>query len=190
MNPQNMTGPHKANMERFDPPQVVDEKTIRFTAKEIHWKNLMAAGDFYILCKHAYEKKDLLQLLELQLEAEQIDQEHLNNIAEDRLKYFIKILKEQLFELEQEVAIYEQQFNARMKRPIYSRLNPKTMMMTLERDIRSLRHDIGNLKADIEIFENRNSLKAFLKSYKIQKKRPVDDFDDFLDDFLHPENFR
>jgi microcin C transport system substrate-binding protein len=58
MNPNNMTGPHKANMERFEPPQVIDEKTIRFTAKEIHWKNLMAAGDFYILCKHAYEKKD------------------------------------------------------------------------------------------------------------------------------------
>jgi hypothetical protein len=35
----------------------------------------------------AYTKKDLLRLLELQLEAEQIDQAHMNNIAEDRLKY-------------------------------------------------------------------------------------------------------
>lgn len=58
MSPNNMTGPHKANMERFEPPQVVDEKTIRFTANELHWKNLLASSDFFILCKHAYEKQD------------------------------------------------------------------------------------------------------------------------------------
>lgn len=137
----------------------------------------------------AYEKKNLLQLLELQLEVEQIDQEHLNNIAEDRLKYFIKILKEQLSELEQEIAGYELEFNARMKRPFYARLSPKTLIMTLEQEIRSLRRDIGNLKEDIKLFQNPSSLKAFLKSYKISKKRQTDDFDDFLDDFLHPDNF-
>lgn len=137
----------------------------------------------------AYEKKNLLQLLELQLEVEQIDQEHLNNIAEDRLKYFIKILKEQLSELEQEIAGYELEFNARMKRPFYARLSPKTLIMTLEQEIRSLRSDIGNLKEDIKLFQNPSSLKAFLKSYKISKKRQTDDFDDFLDDFLHPDNF-
>ena len=58
MNPNNLTGPNKANMERFNPPQVMDDRTIRFTAKEIHWKNLMTAGEFPILCKHAYENKD------------------------------------------------------------------------------------------------------------------------------------
>jgi hypothetical protein len=128
--------------------------------------------------------------LELQLEAEQIDQEHLNNIAEDRLKYFIKVLKEQLFELEQETAAYEQEFNMRMRRPFYSRLNPKTLLMSLEMDIRSLRQDIGNLKADIKIFQHLPSLKAFLKSYKIPKRRPADEIDNFLGDFLHPDNFR
>jgi chemotaxis protein histidine kinase CheA len=138
----------------------------------------------------AYEKKNLLQLLELQLEAEQIDQEHLNNIAEDRLKYFIKVLKEQLFELEQEVLGYEQEFNGRMGRPFYARLSPKTMMMALEQDIGSLRRDIGKLKEEIGIFRNPSALKAFLKSYKIPKKRPTDDFDDFLGGFLHPDSFR
>jgi chemotaxis protein histidine kinase CheA len=138
----------------------------------------------------AYEKKNLLQLLELQLEAEQIDQEHLNNIAEDRLKYFVKILKEQLFELEQEVAGYEQEFNQRMRGPLYARLHPKTMMMALDQDIGSLRRDIANLKDDIKLFRHLPALKAFLKTYKIPKQRPTDDFDDFLGDFLHPGNFR
>jgi microcin C transport system substrate-binding protein len=58
MDPGNMTGPHKISMARFDPPEVVDERTIRFTAKEIHWKNLLAAGGFHVMCKHAYEKRD------------------------------------------------------------------------------------------------------------------------------------
>lgn len=138
----------------------------------------------------AYEKKNLLELLELQLEAEQIDQEHLNTIAEDRLKYFIKILKEQARELEAEVLGYQQQFNIRMQRPPYSRLNPKTLIMSLEMDIRSLRSDIGKLKDEIKLFKNTPSLKAFLKSYKIQRSRPADDFDDFIGGFLHPDNFR
>ena len=45
----------------------------------------------------AYGKKDLLLLLALQLEIEQIDPAHLNHIADSRLKYFNKILKEQLY---------------------------------------------------------------------------------------------
>lgn len=58
MDPKNMTGPHKISMERFTPPELVDKHTVRFTAKAIHWKNLLAAGGFHILCKAAYEKSD------------------------------------------------------------------------------------------------------------------------------------
>ncbi len=54
MDPQNMTGPHKINMERFYSPQVIDTHTIRFTAKEVHWKNLLALGGFSLLPEHAY----------------------------------------------------------------------------------------------------------------------------------------
>ncbi|WP_374086520.1 hypothetical protein [Methylomicrobium lacus] len=137
----------------------------------------------------AYEKKNLLELLELQLEAEQIDQEHLNTIAEDRLKYFIKILKEQARELDTEVFGYQMEFNRRMNRPPLARLNPKTVLMSLEMDIRSLRSDIGKLKDELKLFKNTPSLKAFLKSYKIPRRRTADDFDDFIGGFLHPDNF-
>ena len=58
MDPKNLTGPHKISMERFQPPEVIDKRTIRFTAKKVHWKNLQAAGGFQILCKHAYKDKD------------------------------------------------------------------------------------------------------------------------------------
>jgi microcin C transport system substrate-binding protein len=58
MNPANMTGPHKVALEKFERPEIVDGRQIRFTAKEIHWRNLDAAGGFPILPKHVYEKKD------------------------------------------------------------------------------------------------------------------------------------
>ena len=58
VNPKNMTGPHKVSLERFSSPVIVDRKTIRFTAKNIHWENLGACGGFQILPKHAYASKD------------------------------------------------------------------------------------------------------------------------------------
>ena len=58
VDPKNLTGPHKLDMERFDPPVVIDERTIRFTARDVHWKNLGAAGGFHILCRHAFEGRD------------------------------------------------------------------------------------------------------------------------------------
>jgi microcin C transport system substrate-binding protein len=58
MDPEHMTGPHKISMERFHPPEVIDKRTIRFTAKAVHWKNLQAVGGLNVLCRHAYKEKD------------------------------------------------------------------------------------------------------------------------------------
>ena len=58
VDPKNLTGSHKVDMERFEPPLVIDKYTIRFTAKDVHWKNPGAAGGFHILCKHEFENKD------------------------------------------------------------------------------------------------------------------------------------
>jgi hypothetical protein len=49
----------------------------------------------------AYDKQDLLTLLELQLEIEHIDQAAINSLNEERLTHYNQILKEQLAELEE-----------------------------------------------------------------------------------------
>lgn len=54
----NLTGPHKVGMLRFEAPEVLDDRTIRFTAKEVHWQNLLVLADFQILPKHAMELLD------------------------------------------------------------------------------------------------------------------------------------
>ncbi len=58
MNPKNLTGVHKVSLETFHPPKIIDRYTIQFTAREIHWRNLRAAGGFQILPKKAFAGKD------------------------------------------------------------------------------------------------------------------------------------
>ena len=58
MNPSNMTGPHKVTLEKFDPPVVVSNGCIRFTCREVHWRNLGAAGGFQILPRHVFGGMD------------------------------------------------------------------------------------------------------------------------------------
>lgn len=60
MAPTNQTGAVKVALNTFTetPPEIVDPLTIRFTASEVHWRNLGAAGGFEIMPKHIFEKKD------------------------------------------------------------------------------------------------------------------------------------
>ncbi len=58
LDPKNMTGPHKVDLERFEPPVVVNEREIRFTAREVHWKNLLTLSGLNILPKHSMATQD------------------------------------------------------------------------------------------------------------------------------------
>ena len=58
MDPKNLTGPHKISFERFHAPEVIDERTIRFTAREVHWKNLLSLGSFHVLPSHIFKDQD------------------------------------------------------------------------------------------------------------------------------------
>ena len=58
MDPKNLTGPHKIGLERFAPPEVLDDATIRFVAQEEHWENLLTLAGLQVLPKHAFAGKD------------------------------------------------------------------------------------------------------------------------------------
>ncbi len=50
-NPDNMTGTFKVSLDPFEEAQVIDDMTIRFVAKEVHWRNLSALSFMYIMPK-------------------------------------------------------------------------------------------------------------------------------------------
>ncbi len=58
LDPKNLTGPHKVDLERFAPPQVVGDREIIFTAREVHWKNLLTLAGLNILPKHQMATQD------------------------------------------------------------------------------------------------------------------------------------
>ncbi len=62
MKPENMTGVHKVSLERLEPPEVVDQHTVVFRAKRVHWRNLGAAGGLQILPRHAFENMDFNEI--------------------------------------------------------------------------------------------------------------------------------
>lgn len=76
----------------------------------------------------AYQKNDLLSLLQLQLEIEQIDQNALDGIAEDRLRHYNKVLTEQLQELQHEVQLHEHRFKQQYNLEPHARVTPASMM--------------------------------------------------------------
>jgi microcin C transport system substrate-binding protein len=60
MDPASQTGPAKVALETFTntPPVILGAGTIRFTAHEVHWRNLLALGGLEILPAHAFSNAD------------------------------------------------------------------------------------------------------------------------------------
>jgi hypothetical protein len=115
----------------------------------------------------AYDKKDLLGLLELQLEIEQIDQSRINSLSEQRLQHYSKVLMEQLAELRDEIAGLEADFRMRFNVGQAEPLSPALAMRHLKNNIKGLQQHIGGLKNDLLAFEDVRNIKAWLKNYRI-----------------------
>ena len=56
--PGSLTGVFKMMLEPLDIPEALDERTVRFRAKDTHWRNFGVAGGFPILPRHAFEGAD------------------------------------------------------------------------------------------------------------------------------------
>ncbi|QCX51705.1 J domain-containing protein [Ralstonia pseudosolanacearum] len=117
----------------------------------------------------AYGKNDLLKLLELQLELEHIDQNAIDNIGEDRLKHYNKILKEQLGELDHEVLHVETGFRHSYGIAPFADVSPDTALRDLAHEITELQHGIRDLEEDLLVFADLKTFKGWLKDLKRQR---------------------
>src|SRR5260370_11042545 len=114
----------------------------------------------------AYQKNNLLQLLELQLELEHIDQGALNNLSEERLKHYNTILKEQVREIDQEILHVESAFRYSYGIDPFETVSPDTILRNLAVDLKELRLNIRTLEQDLAAFEDIKNLKLWLKRLK------------------------
>ncbi|MCE9576797.1 MAG: J domain-containing protein [Deltaproteobacteria bacterium] len=119
----------------------------------------------------AYEAKDLLKLLELQLRFEQVDQAALDTIAEDRLDHFNKLLTEQAAQLKEELTAREAVWRERLEVPRASKLTPDRVAAALRADVSGMTFTILECRADLVAFEDPQTLKRWLRGQAQARRR-------------------
>jgi hypothetical protein len=86
----------------------------------------------------AYEARDLLALLSLQLQIEQVDVAHAATVAASQVKHFNKVLAEQLREIEAEIDGRQMAFCESYGLMIEVRLHPDKLGHVIEDEIRDI----------------------------------------------------
>lgn len=125
----------------------------------------------------ANEKKDLLALLQLQLKVEQIDPAAISTLADDKLRHFNRVLKEQAASLQAELAQEQQMFRMEFNLS-YGPITPKLLDMALRYEVREQEEFIGQLKEDIEEIQDDRGLKSWVKLQKSLRDDESDEFDE------------
>jgi hypothetical protein len=121
----------------------------------------------------AYEKRNLLQLLELQLELEHIDSDAIARLDEGKLRHYNAILKEQISELTMELIYVQDQFRAQFGIHPFVQMKPETVLRGLNQDIVRVRQANREAEQDLHALMDVKVLKAWLKSLR---RRQADDF--------------
>lgn len=112
----------------------------------------------------AYAAQNLLDLLQLQLEAEHIDAAHMAGLGEQRLKHYNRVLSEQLAELQREVQATQGAFCAQFGLDPFRKYKPAKLMTTLRQDLQALQSDLQRLRAQLcALREDPAELKRWLK---------------------------
>lgn len=113
----------------------------------------------------AYEKNDLMALFRLQLEYNRIDQAHLERLAEDQLRYYNKILKQQADELSQELLRLQQELADMLGRPLTAVGSLQGLEFSFNNDVRALKRSVKEVKREVKELSNPAYLKGWLKLY-------------------------
>lgn len=111
----------------------------------------------------AYEAGRLLDLLNIQLEIEQIDADHLAALSAARLKHFVAVLREQLQEIRNEIEVLRMPFRSMLGMP-YQDVRVAHVEASLSAAIAGLRQDLAQAEADAVEFQDAAWLCAVLKT--------------------------
>ena len=129
----------------------------------------------------AYENDDLFELLRLKIELQGADIESLT-MADEQLKYYNKILKEQVRELEESLWQLRMQSSGPMGgEDLLSRFggDEKTMKAKITRQVNKLKNNIKMVEQDIMTLGVKENMRRFLKDYQMQEEMD-EDFVNFL----------
>lgn len=119
----------------------------------------------------AYGRKDLVALLNLQLQAELVDPDHLDRLSDERLKSLTLLLKQQVAELERERQLEQQRWLHELNLPIGFPLTASQLQDWLQDQQDELTQDLLVMREDLETARNLATLKPWLNEQRKLAKR-------------------
>ncbi|MCD6078041.1 MAG: DnaJ protein [Ramlibacter sp.] len=114
----------------------------------------------------AYAQGNLLALLELQLQAEELDAAHLVAVDQRRLAHFIAILQEQLADLQSEVRRLEADFRAAVGAPPGHGLQPRKAERMISAEAQALRADLVVLRRQVQWLTDVETTREWLREQR------------------------
>ncbi|MGQ9687063.1 MAG: hypothetical protein ACUVT2_12270, partial [Thiobacillaceae bacterium] len=112
----------------------------------------------------AYEAGDLLELLNVQLEIEQIDADHLTNLSAERLDHYNTVLREQLAELKTACESLLAPF--RMLVPHTDKLRPADVDNAMDAEIARMNLELQQVMCELEDLRDPKRLEARVRGYQ------------------------
>jgi hypothetical protein len=94
----------------------------------------------------AYERRDLLALLHLQMQAELVDAAHIAGLAKEKLAALTALLKERVTVLQREVYQLEMQAREEFDLPLYGNVTAVTLKNHLRQSEKELLSDIATMR--------------------------------------------
>ena len=111
----------------------------------------------------AYDKKNLLVLLEVQLEIDQIDQKHIAELGEEKLALYNKVMAKQLEELQGERMQAEGAFKQEFGIPFYAWVDLNDLPELLEQYKGKAAEDVADLREQAAALVDTEAVKKWLK---------------------------
>ncbi|CAN5791662.1 hypothetical protein BH11MYX2_BH11MYX2_07860 [soil metagenome] len=116
----------------------------------------------------AYEEKDLLRLLALQLELERVDESRVDTLAEERLLHFARILDEQSKQIAAELAGIEMPYRMELGLLPSAVVTPERVILRIRADAKELEVRIERGKRDLSTFSDMAMLKQWLRAQSVR----------------------
>jgi hypothetical protein len=129
----------------------------------------------------AYEKRDLLGLLQLQLRAELVDASQMTHMAQEKLTALTALLKDRVKVLTEALHMTEQRVMGEFNWPMFFTLSAGALRRHLAEQELDLREEIIAMKQDLTLVQDDARFKRWLKEQHQAARR--DDFDPFDLDF-------
>ena len=119
----------------------------------------------------AYERQDLATLLNLQLQAELVDPDHLERVSEQRLQSLVLLLKRQVAALERERQAEQERWWHELQLPRGAPLTAAALQQRLDDERDALQQRLQGLRRGLDAAAGLATLKPWLN-----RQRPLDDF--------------